>query len=300
MLSGLLGGLSLFGGAASGLGSIFGGGGAPQRSLYDEIMQGTRAQLDARDLVTEANREDFLNQQTQSLDLLKLGAANINKMLAESGDKIGAANTAIRGLGAQSDLDFINEFGGAIRDANRAANPEATRLYDLMMADVTDELESGRGLSDAETHRLRQTLRAGQTDRGFGYSPRDSRDENIAVFLEDDARVKQRRNDAARMIGLSQMINGGQAASLGGNTSNAFGGLFGTTNALQAGVPGVDILGGGQLAGDVGAFNANARWAQSQNQRNAMGGLAGGLFSLGGGLLGGGNNGMIGGPGGLF
>jgi len=192
---------------------------------------------------------------------------------------------------AMGEIDMLREMGPQFMEAQRAADPESEKIRVMLQGKAKEGLEAGQSLTKEELAGVDESVRSGQAARGEAFQR-----SKPSMIQETLARLGAGRQAEAQRIARAQGILQQTSAvdpflALTGRTARIPGqvaGQMGTAGfALQSGPQmfNPESQYAGALASGNQANIMNARMATAANKSSMMGGLLGGLGSLGGGYF---------------
>lgn len=164
----------------------------------------------------------------------------------------------------ESDIESVNRLGSKATEALRSSNPQAFALLDALTKGAQDDVASGMDLTEAERRAVNQSVRAGQSARGFGLGPSDIYQEAVATGEAGAARQAAKRENAMKVLALNQSLLGDPFLQILGRPSNTFAQTASLTNQGQ----GMSAAAGPQL------FNPESQLASDIYNQNWQGKLA--------------------------
>jgi hypothetical protein len=230
-----------------------------------------------------ALNRDILNQSlfgtADSPGYLDIASKVLPQLSAQSRDAASAQRAA--------DIADVAKLGPQATAAFRAANPQQTRLVDLMNAEALDGLSAGAGLDPSLRREVVQSTRQGFADRGLGQGPADIFAETSATGRAGEALRQARFARAGQVVGINQATSADPFQAILGRPSQA--------NAQNAiGAAGGLGQGGAQLFDPFSAYgqdlantNYNGRAAANIATGNANAALLGAGIGAAGGAAGG-------------
>ena len=192
----------------------------------------------------------------------------------------------------RGDIEAIEKYGGRARAAMEAADPESTALKQELNRQAMEELRLGGKLTGSQQRQLRESVRGGQSSRGFGFGINDQAMETLAEMNAMEDRRRGRQAFAQGQLGLSESLGSDPFMSVLGRPGKSFNpaavlGQAGGYNPGQVFRPESAYAGGlhGQNANMLlAARQHNAQMAADKwcGAMGALGGIGGGLFGAAG------------------
>jgi hypothetical protein len=274
---------------------------APQRNYGEEYESNLLTQLKHAGKLYDSEAEyrpkyaelDFKTAESltpRMLDLYKKIAPEMAAMNRQS------VESQRRG-----DIEDIEKYGGRAREAMEAADPESTALKQELNRQAMAELELGGKLTGGQQRQLRESVRGGQSSRGFGFGINDQAMETFAEMNAMEDRRRGRQQFAQGQLGLSASLGSDPFMSVLGRPGKSFnpGAVLGQAGGYNSGKVFNPESG---YAGGLHGQNANmlfgARQHNAQMNADMWGGAMGALGGIGGGMFG--AAGQSGGFGSLF
>ena len=196
-----------------------------------------------------------------------------------------------------ADVEALEKYGARATAAIEAADPQTAALRRELNAQALSELELGGQLTGAQKRNLRQSVAAGQSQRGFGRGVSDQAMSSLAELDLMEQRRRSRQQFAQGQMGMSAALGADPAMAILGRQSRAFNPMAMGAQAQGLGPGNVfnpESQYAGQLHGQNSAQALQASQARAQARSSMIGGIVGGLGKLGGAAIG------AGGWGGLF
>lgn len=189
----------------------------------------------------------------------------------------------------RGDIEDIEKYGGRAREAMEAADPESTALKQELNRQAMEELALGGKLTGGQQRQLRESVRGGQSSRGFGFGINDQAMETFAEMNAMEDRRRGRQQFAQGQLGLSASLGSDPFMSVLGRPGKSFnpGAMLGQAGGYNNGKVFNPESG---YAGGLHGQNANmlfgARQHNAQMNADMWGGAMGALGGLGGGMFG--------------
>jgi hypothetical protein len=265
----------------------------PPRDYYDEMTGTLRAQADLAPYLYELERtfRPGYADLERRMQLENFGLDPDMGLLEAYETGIAPSIARQKSQAAQTDIDALRRLGPQLLEAQRAVDPVAENLRQSILAQATEGLDAGGGLTAQEERDTNERINAMAAERGLvGQNVTDY--QRMSALLGGDRGVRQQRlGNAASAYGLGAMdplmaITGRQAG-IPGQVGQQFGtGSF----ALQASPaifnPESAYAGGLNTQNWQGQMDA--RTATAANRSGMFGGLLGGAKSVLGGMATGG------------
>lgn len=188
-----------------------------------------------------------------------------------------------------ADVEAIEKYGGRMVSALEGASPDETRMKKELNRQAMDELALGGKLTGHQRRALTQSVRGGQSARGFGRSVSDQAMETMAEMNAMEDRRRGRQQFAQGQLGLSSSLTADPMMAVLGRSSRGY-------NPAQAlgqagGYGGGNVFNpesgyAGQLYGQNANMQMQARQHNSNMRAGMIGGAMGALGGLGGGMFG--------------
>tara|TARA_R100000808_G_scaffold6998_1_gene20555 strand:+ start:1545 stop:2396 length:852 start_codon:yes stop_codon:yes gene_type:complete len=189
----------------------------------------------------------------------------------------------------RGDIEAIEQYGGRARAAMEAADPESTALKQELNRQAMEELRLGGKLTGSQQRQLRESVRGGQSSRGFGFGINDQAMETLAEMNAMEDRRRGRQAFAQGQLGLSASLGSDPFMSVLGRPGKSFNpaAVLGQAGGYS---PGQVFNPESGYAGGLHGQNANmlfgARQHNAQMAADKWGGAMGALGGIGGGLFG--------------
>lgn len=189
----------------------------------------------------------------------------------------------------RGDIEAIEKYGGRARAAMEAADPESTALKQELNRQAMEELRLGGKLTGSQQRQLRESVRGGQSSRGFGFGINDQAMETLAEMNAMEDRRRGRQAFAQGQLGLSASLGSDPFMSVLGRPGKSFNpaAVLGQAGGYN---PGQVFRPESAYAGGLHGQNANmllaARQHNAQMAADKWGGAMGALGGIGGGLFG--------------
>ncbi len=187
------------------------------------------------------------------------------------------------------DVEAVEKYGGRMVSALEGASPEETAMKKELNRQAMDELALGGKLTPFQQRALRESVRGGQSARGFGFGINDQAMETLAEMNAMEDRRRGRQQFAQGQLGLSSSLTADPMLAVLGRSSRAYNpaAALGQAGSYRGGnVFNPESGYAGQLHGQ------NANMAMQAKKHNAdmnaamFGGAMGALGGLGGGMFG--------------
>lgn len=274
---------------------------APKRDYGEEYKSNLLAQIENAGKLYESEAEyrpkyaelDFKTAESLTPRMLDLYKKIAPEMMAMNRQSVESQR--------RGDIEDIEKYGGRAREAMEAADPESTALKQELNRQAMEELQLGGKLTGGQQRQLRESVRAGQSSRGFGFGINDQAMETLAEMNAMEDRRRGRQQFAQGQLGLSASLGSDPFMSVLGRPGKSFnpGAVLGQAGGYNSGK--VFNPESGYAAGLHGQ-NANmlfgARQHNAQMNADMIGGAMGALGGIGGGMFG--AAGQAGGFGSLF
>jgi len=196
------------GASAASSAGVFGSPDAPeQRSAaqeaYDTLMAQIRAAPDVYKSEAEY-RPKYTALQSQLTRQSLLGDANGKGLLDLYENYVTPAQSrmqaATQGAQRTSDIADVTRLGPEAMAAMRSVDPARAALLDSLTSQAQDELSLGTNLDPSMSRLIQQSVRSGQSARGFGYGPTDVFQEVLATGQFGQNLRNQRRTFASSVV----------------------------------------------------------------------------------------------------
>lgn len=260
------------------------------RNYAQETADTLRTQLELAPQKYAAEAQFAPKYQALQLDLLRQATPELLKMYKEQiAPTMGEVEAAARSRSRAGDIADIAQLGPQARAAIRGASPEQARIADILAANATSNLLAGGQLTPEQQRMAQQQARIASTARGMAQGPSSTLNEALRSQMVSAGLQQQRQQQALGALQAGQGVYGDVFQQILGRPSQAFAGSQGFLGQAQGFNPGQlfnpesayaqNIYAGNQQA--IGAANAAGASATS----GIIGGIMGGLGSLGGGYL---------------
>ena len=262
----------------------------PARNYAQETADTLRTQLELAPQKYAAEAQFAPKYQALQLDLLKQATPELLKMYEEQiAPAMGRTEAASRAMSRAGDIADIARLGPQARAAIQGANPEQARIADILAQNATSNLLAGSRLTPEQQRMAQQQARIASAARGMPQGPSATLQEALRSQMVGAGLQQQRQQQAMGALQAGQGVYGDVFQQVLGRPSQAFAGSQGFLGQAQGFNPGQlfnpesayasNIYAGNQQA--IGAANAAGASATS----GIIGGIMGGLGSLGGGYL---------------
>lgn len=188
----------------------------------------------------------------------------------------------------ERDIADVERLGGRASEAFRTADPRAAEIEDKLASQAMEELNAGASLDPSLRSEVVQTLRAGQSSRGFGMGLADANAEGLFVGREAEAMRRSRQNFASGVAVRRRAANVDPFLAVIGRSSavpGMTGAAVGEGRTMTGGAPSFDPW--NAYAADLNNTNYNAdataRIASANGAAALWGGGLSALGSIGGG-----------------
>lgn len=262
---------------------------APERNYGEEYESNLLTQLKHADKLY--NSEAEYRPKYAELDFKT--AESLTPRMLELYKKIAPELAAVDRQSVESqrrgDIEDIEKYGGRAREAMEAADPESTALKQELNRQAMEELALGGKLTGGQQRQLRESVRGGQSSRGFGFGINDQAMETFAEMNAMEDRRRGRQQFAQGQLGLSASLGSDPFMSVLGRPGKSFnpGAVLGQAGGYNSGRVFNPESG---YAGGLHGQNANmlfgARQHNAQMNADMWGGAMGALGGLGGGMFG--------------
>lgn len=204
--------------------------------------------------------------------------------IAPRGARIEALTTRAQ---READIIDVTELAPRAREAFRTASPEGARLLDLLTENSIEELQSGARLDPGLRREVQQSVRGGQTARGFGYGASDLFEEAMETGRFGEQLREARAGRGTRALAATQSFYGDPLMTILGRPA--------TVQPQSYVAQGTGLTGGGpQLfnpmnayLGNLNASNAALAGDRYSSWQDLMAGTIGGSVGAAGSILGG-------------
>jgi hypothetical protein len=170
---------------------------------YDTLMAQIRAAPDVYKSEAEY-RPKYTALQSQLTRQSLLGDANGKGLLDLYENYVTPAQSrmqaATQGAQRTSDIADVTRLGPEAMAAMRSVDPARAALLDSLTSQAQDELSLGTNLDPSMSRLIQQSVRSGQSARGFGYSPTDVFQEVLATGQFGQNLRNQRRTFASSVV----------------------------------------------------------------------------------------------------
>lgn len=189
-----------------------------------------------------------------------------------------------------ADIADVAKLGPEALAALKAANPDQAALIDELSRQAQEELALGAQLDPSLQRLVQQSVREGQSARGFGLGPMDIFEEALSTAEFGQSLRDKRRAMAAGVVGLNQSAYGDPFLQILGRPSRAgndAGAMVNTGLGLGAAAGPRLFNPESAYAADLFNTNYNAKAAANISNANNRAALIGSLIGAGG-MVGGG------------
>ena len=262
---------------------------APERNYGEEYESNLLTQLKHADKLYRSEAE--YRPKYAELDF-KTAESLTPRMMAlykKMSPELAAINRQSVESQRRGDIEDIEKYGGRAREAMEAADPESTALKQELNRQAMSELQLGGKLTGGQQRQLRESVRGGQSSRGFGFGINDQAMETFAEMNAMEDRRRGRQQFAQGQLGLSASLGSDPFMSVLGRPGKSFnpGAVLGQAGGYNSGRVFNPESG---YAGGLHGQNANmlfgARQHNAQMNADMWGGAMGALGGLGGGMFG--------------
>jgi len=262
---------------------------APERNYGEEYETNLLTQLKHADKLysSEAKyRPKYAELDFKTAESLTPRMLNLYKKIAP---ELAAVDRQSVEAQRRGDIEDIEKYGGRAREAMEAADPESTALKQELNRQAMEELALGGKLTGGQQRQLRESVRGGQSSRGFGFGINDQAMETLAEMNAMEDRRRGRQQFAQGQLGLSASLGSDPFMSVLGRPGKSFnpGAVLGQAGGYNSGKVFNPESG---YAGGLHGQNANmlfgARQHNAQMNADMWGGAMGALGGLGGGMFG--------------
>ena len=262
---------------------------APERNYGEEYESNLLTQLKHADKLYRSEAE--YRPKYAELDF-KTAESLTPRMMAlykKMSPELAAINRQSVESQRRGDIEDIEKYGGRAREAMEAADPESTALKQELNRQAMEELALGGKLTGGQQRQLRESVRGGQSSRGFGFGINDQAMETFAEMNAMEDRRRGRQQFAQGQLGLSASLGSDPFMSVLGRPGKSFnpGAVLGQAGGYNSGRVFNPESG---YAGGLHGQNANmlfgARQHNAQMNADMWGGAMGALGGLGGGMFG--------------
>ena len=262
---------------------------APERNYGEEYESNLLTQLKHADKLYRSEAE--YRPKYAELDF-KTAESLTPRMMAlykKMSPELAAINRQSVEAQRRGDIEDIEKYGGRAREAMEAADPESTALKQELNRQAMAELQLGGKLTGGQQRQLRESVRGGQSSRGFGFGINDQAMETLAEMNAMEDRRRGRQQFAQGQLGLSASLGSDPFMSVLGRPGKSFnpGAVLGQAGGYNSGRVFNPESG---YAGGLHGQNANmlfgARQHNAQMNADMWGGAMGALGGLGGGMFG--------------
>jgi len=262
---------------------------APERNYGEEYETNLLTQLKHADKLysSEAKyRPKYAELDFKTAESLTPRMLNLYKKIAP---ELAAVDRQSVEAQRRGDIEDIEKYGGRAREAMEAADPESTALKQELNRQAMEELALGGKLTGGQQRQLRESVRGGQSSRGFGFGINDQAMETLAEMNAMEDRRRGRQQFAQGQLGLSASLGSDPFMSVLGRPGKSFnpGAVLGQAGGYNSGRVFNPESG---YAGGLHGQNANmlfgARQHNAQMNADMWGGAMGALGGLGGGMFG--------------
>ena len=262
---------------------------APERNYGEEYESNLLTQLKHADKLYRSEAE--YRPKYAELDF-KTAESLTPRMMAlykKMSPELAAINRQSVESQRRGDIEDIEKYGGRAREAMEAADPESTALKQELNRQAMSELQLGGKLTGGQQRQLRESVRGGQSSRGFGFGINDQAMETFAEMNAMEDRRRGRQQFAQGQLGLSASLGSDPFMSVLGRPGKSFnpGAVLGQAGGYNSGKvfnPESGYAGG--LHGQNASMLMDARSQNAQMNADMWGGAMGALGGLGGGMFG--------------
>jgi hypothetical protein len=261
---------------------------APERDYAGEYESNLLTQLKHADKLYSSEAKyrpkyaelDFQTAENLTPRMMALYKNQINPAMAEMNRY--SVESQRRG-----DIEDIEKYGGRAREAMEAADPESTALKQELNRQAMAELKLGGKLTGGQQRQLRESVRGGQSSRGFGFGINDQAMETFAEMNAMEDRRRGRQSFAQGQLGLSASLGSDPFMSVLGRPGKSFnpGAVLGQAGGYNSGRvfnPESGYAGG--LHGQNANMLMDARSQNAQMSADMWGGAMGALGGIAGGF----------------
>lgn len=229
-------------------------------------------------------------------DTSRMGLLDIyQQMVAPS---LSQTESAAARAQAEGRLGTIEQYGGRMTAALLGADPEKKALSDRLIGEANREMDLGASMDSGLARQVSQYYRGGEQARGFAPSRQGARGEAEFMGMQAEQLRRNRQQFGMQVLGQRQALTGDPSLALIGQPSQVFaaapqyasgaGGMGGAGQMFapgqyESGLYGMNYQGALQNQ----ALQTQASMASAQGRNAMMGGIIGGIGSMGAGLFGG-------------
>ena len=260
---------------------------APQRDYAGEYENNYKTQLKYADDLYDSEAEyrpkyaelDFKTAENLTPRMMALYKNQINPAMMDMNRQ--TVSSQRRG-----DIEDIEKYGGRAREAMEAADPESTALKQELNRQAMDELALGGKLTGYQKRALNQSVRGGQSARGFGRGVSDQAMETMAEMNAMEDKRRSRQSFAQGQLGLSASLGSDPFMSVLGRPGKSFnpGAVLGQAGGYNSGRVFNPESG---YAGGLHGQNANMLFGARQHNAQMSADMWGGAMGALGGIAGG-------------
>jgi hypothetical protein len=181
------------------------------------------------------------------------------------------AERRITNADREDEISSVEQLGPRATMAFRNANPDQAALMEMLNQQARDELSQGTHLDPGLAREVAQSVRAGQSARGFGLGLSDLAQEGAFTGMQAEALRRARQQFATGVVGLNQATSIDPFMAVLSRPSNA---LNASNAAVNQGFAvgnslGPQMFGSSVNANDVYDSNFNAANARNIAGQNA-------------------------------
>lgn len=227
------------------------------------------AQLDLQVL------RDVLTGTGDQPGLLELYSNEIMPKLSEAESK-GAS------IQREADIADVERLGNRAREAFRSSNPEQAAILDELNQQALSDLQAGPGLPPDLAREIEQSVRAGQSARGMGFSMADVGNEALIKGLQAEHLQRRRQQFATQMVGVNNASGNDPFLQILGRSSVNIGQGGMVAGQGQSFNPGDVFNPADPTLTGLAVGNANAYNSGQIAKANNRAGILGGILGIGG------------------